>query len=119
MRILGLSPVSTNRNPTVPRVDVGPVLESIEAGIESGRPFQISVLRYGTDIMHLAIPMTVVASRDSDGIIISNDELGLYGHGSTVRSAYRDFSGCVMSAYELFGQEDDRVASEIRRHVES
>ena len=23
--------------------------------------------------------------------------------------AYRDFSGCVMSAYELFGQEDDRV----------
>lgn len=81
MRILGLSPVSTNRNPTVPRVDVGPVLESIEAGIESGRPFQISVLRYGTDIMHLAIPMTVVASRDSDGIIIRTTNSAFTGTG--------------------------------------
>lgn len=69
--------------------------------------------------MHLNIPMTVVATKGSDGLFISNDDLGLYGHGKTIRAAYRDFSGCVMSAYKLFGQEDDHVASEIRRHVES
>lgn len=119
MRILGRSPVSTNRSPAAPRRHRDPVLESIKAGIESGRPFQISVLRYGKDTMHLNIPMTVVATKGSDGLFISNDDLGLYGHGKTIRAAYKDFSGCVMSAYELFGQEDDRVASEIRRHVES
>ena len=94
------------------------VLKSIEAGIESGRPFHIGVLRYGLETMHLAIPMEVVATDEPDGLFISNDELGMYGHGKTIRSAYKDFSGCVMSAYKLFGQERDHVASEIRRHVE-
>lgn len=91
MRILGRSPVSTNRSPAAPRLHRDPVLESIKAGIESGRPFQISVLRYGKDTMHLNIPMTVVATKGSDGLFISSDDLGLYGHGKTIRAAYRDF----------------------------
>lgn len=118
MKMISRSPASAYRNSRNPRVHGDSVLKTIEAGIESGRPFHIGVLRYGMETMHLAIPMRVVATSEPDGLFISNDDLGLYGHGKTVRSAYRDFSGCVMSAYELFGQESDRVASEIRRHVE-
>lgn len=118
MKISSRSPASAYHNSRIPGTYVNSVLKSIEAGIESGRPFHIGVLRYGLETMHLAIPMEVVATDEPDGLFISNDELGLYGHGKTIRSAYKDFSGCVMSAYKLFGQERDHVASEIRRHVE-
>ena len=93
-------------------------LDAIEEGIRTGRPFGIGVLRYGSEAVVLAHPMDVVATRPQDGFLISADDFGLYGFGDSVASAYEDFSGCVISAYRLFGQNEDEVAVAVRRYVE-
>ena len=95
-----------------------PIIDIIEEAVRTGAPFRIGSLRYGSETMRLAHPIEVVAYREPDGVMIANDDLGLYGFGNDAGSAYEDLSGCVMSAYELFGQRDDPQARGIRRLVE-
>lgn len=82
-------------------------------------PLQVPVVGPISDNWVLVRPLTLTIEFGSDALIVSDDLFSLYGLGSTISSALRDFLAVLIDYYEVLSSHDDPETTQLFQYLQT
>jgi hypothetical protein len=82
-------------------------------------PLQTSLVGPVSPEWILVRPLTVTLEFGDDALIVSDDLFAIYGTGSTVASAVRDFLAALSGYYEVLAAHDDPETTKLLNYLQT